>query len=66
MRTTPHPTLWQRLFRASTTAPADDAADMGTAMGLDFVLDEQPLPTLVVAPVRPAWQDLQQAARYRE
>lgn len=41
------PTLWNRLFkRAQTPQPIDedDAAGLGTAFGLDYVLDEVPVP----------------------
>ncbi|WP_374673086.1 hypothetical protein [Ideonella sp.] len=38
-----HPSLFRRLMGASSSpAPELDPADMGTAMGLDFCLDEPP------------------------
>jgi hypothetical protein len=63
MTTPHHRPLWQRLFRSAAQAPAYDAADMGTAIGLDFVLDQQPLPTLVAAPLRRAPSESVQAPR---
>lgn len=38
-----HPSLFRRLIGGSSApAPDFDPADMGTAMGLDFCLDEPP------------------------
>jgi hypothetical protein len=64
MTTPHHRPLWQRLFRSAVQAPAHDAADMGTAIGLDFVLDQQPLPTLVAAPMRRSPSEPVQAPRF--
>ncbi len=45
MHTPERPSLWTRLFRRHDEhAAADDAADLGTAFGLDFALDQQPAP----------------------
>jgi hypothetical protein len=45
MRTPERPSLWTRLFRRRDEGTVDDdAADLGTAFGLDFVLDQQPAP----------------------
>lgn len=63
MSTSPHRPLWQRLFRSPETRLEQDAADMGTAMGLDFVLDEPPLPTAVTTR-RQAPTEIAQAPRY--
>jgi len=39
-----HPSLLRRLMGlGATPAPALDPADMGTAMGLDYCLDEVPV-----------------------
>jgi hypothetical protein len=50
------PSLLRRLMgmRAAQAAPALDPADMGTAIGLDFCLDEPPgeAATGALAPVR--------------
>ncbi|MEK8048340.1 hypothetical protein [Ideonella margarita] len=35
--------FWQRLWAREASGVEQDAADMGTAIGLDFVLDEPPL-----------------------
>ncbi|MBN8488017.1 MAG: hypothetical protein J0M20_09895 [Burkholderiales bacterium] len=47
MSATARPSLWNRLFKRAPTAQAvedDDAAGLGTAFGLDYVLDEVPVP----------------------
>ena len=47
MHSRPHPSLWQRLVQRATRRPAreaPDAADLGTAFGLDCVLDDAPPP----------------------
>jgi hypothetical protein len=54
MSTSHHRPLWQRLFRSPEAVHEHDAADMGTAIGLDFVLDEPPLPSRAGTPVRTA------------
>lgn len=47
MPTTARPSLWSRLFTRSNaprTEDDEDAAGLGTAFGLDYVLDEVPVP----------------------
>ena len=47
MPTPARPSLWNRLFARSNaprTEDDEDAAGLGTAFGLDYVLDEVPVP----------------------
>jgi hypothetical protein len=46
-----HPSLLRRLMGLSSAPPAAevDPADMGTAMGLDYCLDEPPADVLVAS-----------------
>ena len=49
MSNPPRTSLLRRLIGLGAPASDLDAADMGTAIGLDFVLDQDPLPVRTCA-----------------
>lgn len=44
MSTPPRTSLLRRLIGMPSETPRQDPADMGTAIGLDYILDQPPLP----------------------